>query len=137
MVGCVQENSYTSVTPVIIAKGNLYGNSSNQVAKQSQVISTSAEWLQLQSQISTVNTLTNSYLENDVDFTQYTVLAIFDEIRYSGEYSIDINVFEDNKTVFVNVIYKAPSGGPVITVITQPYIIVKIPKTTKQVKFTS
>ena len=63
------------------------------------------------------------------------VLALFDEVKGSGGYSIivtDIVENQDNLTVTVK--QTAPTGSA-YAVMTQPYCIVKIPFTTKQIIF--
>ena len=137
LAGCVQENGYNSVTPTIIAKGNLMGNGKEQISKQMIVVSDSLSWNRLVARMNAVNNVSAGFLEKKVDFSQYTVLAIFDEVEGSGGYSIDINVFEDNMKVYVEGVYKKPLGGIVPMVITQPYLIVKIPKTEKSIQFSS
>ncbi|MTK06051.1 MAG: hypothetical protein F8N38_05745 [Hungatella sp.] len=137
LVGCVQENGYNSVTPTIIAKGNLMGNGREQISKQIIVVSDSLGWNRLVTKMNSVNNVSAGFLEKKIDFTQYTVLAIFGDVEGSGGYSIDLNVFEDNMKVYVEAVYKMPLGSIVSMVITQPYLIVKIPRTQKLIQFSS
>lgn len=137
LAGCVQENGYNSVTPTIIAKGNLMGNGREQISKQMIVVSDSLGWNRLVAKMNSVNNVSTGFLEKKIDFTQYTVLAIFDEVERSGGYSIDLNVFEDNMKVYVEAVYKMPLGSAAAMVITQPYLIVKIPRTAKSIQFSS
>ncbi len=137
LAGCVQENGYNSVTPTIIAKGNLMGNGKEQISKQLIVISDSLSWNRLVAKMNTVNNASAGFLEKKVDFSQYTVLALFGDVEGSGGYSIDLNVFEDKMKVYVEAVYKMPLGSVASMVITQPYLIVKIPKTGKSIQFSS
>jgi hypothetical protein len=137
LAGCVQENGYNSVTPTIIAKGNLMGNGKEQISKQMIVVSDSLSWNRLVAKMNSINNVSAGFLEKKIDFTQYTVLAIFGDVEGSGGYSIDLNVFEDNMKVYVEAVYKMPLGSIVSMVITQPYLIVKIPRTDKSIQFSS
>ncbi len=72
-----------------------------------------------------------------INFEQETVIALFLGEKNSGGYSIDV---EQIKTIHdkVNVVYKitSPKAGEMVTsVMTQPYCIVKIPKTLKEIVF--
>lgn len=138
VLGCAQETGYNSVTPTIVAKGNLTGNGKEQFSKQSVVISDSVTWKKLIVGMNSVSDVSGSFLETHIDFTQYTVLAVFDDVRPTLGYSIDINIVEDDKKVYVEVINKMPSGNVLTALITtQPYLIVKIPKTEKTIQFNS
>jgi PrcB C-terminal len=72
-----------------------------------------------------------------INFEQETVLALFLGEKNSGGYSINVEQIM-NVIDKVNVVYKITSpkaGEMVTTVMTQPYCIVKIPKTSKEIVF--
>ena len=72
-----------------------------------------------------------------INFEQETVLALFLGEKNSGGYSIDVEQIM-NVNDKVNVAYKITSpkaGEMVISVMTQPYCIIKIPKTLKEIVF--
>lgn len=136
LVGCSLDR-LDSVTPVLIARGNITVDRTSTVVRQNLVISSADEWNALQSKIA-VATARMAFvsLENSIDFTQYTVLACFDIQRNSGGYFVSVDIVENTKTLYVNVTYNDP-GSDMLTpqVICQPYLIVKIPKTSKNIVF--
>jgi hypothetical protein len=134
IISCSQ-NGYNSISPILIGKGDLYGNGKEQIAKQCLVINTSSEWNQLLVKMNSVNLVSTGFLETNIDFSIYTVIAIFDEVRMNNGYSITINMVESDNKIIVNVQYSTTNGGSVASVITQPYKIVKINKSNKVIVF--
>ena len=65
----------------------------------------------------------------EVDFTNYSVIAVFRGTKNSGGYSVEIGGIEKSANELkVNVVYRNSSGGMVLPVVTSPYQIVRIPK---------
>lgn len=112
---------------VLIGKGNLHGSGSEGIEKQNLVITSSEEWQDLLNKINSVNKVSDSFSETDIDFSKYTVVAVFDDIRESGGYSLSLAFQETTDKVLVEVLRKTPDGIAT-SVITQPYYIVKLPK---------
>ena len=72
-----------------------------------------------------------------INFEQETVLALFLGEKNSGGYSIDVVQIKNVNDKF-NIVYKitSPKAGEMVTsVMTQPYCIIKIPKTLKEIVF--
>lgn len=79
---------------------------------------------------------TNQLLAVEVDFSSYTVIAVVDEQHNHGGFDITISSVEQNDdTINVDVEADFPGDGAVTAVLTQPYHIIKIPKTTLPVVF--
>lgn len=79
---------------------------------------------------------TNELLTADIDFSAYTVIAVVDALHNHGGYDIEItSVARNDAAVAVTVETAYPGDGAVTTVLTQPYHIIKIPKTTLPVVF--
>jgi len=134
--GCgIIEEDQTVINPVLIGKGELYGAGAEGISMQNIVISDSAAWNELMSKMDSVNNVTGSFSETEIDFSNNLILAAFDQIRPSGGYSIEIkSIREFTGSIIVNIENVIPVG--VVTgVITQPYHIVKIPKKNKQIVF--
>ncbi|MDR2805320.1 MAG: protease complex subunit PrcB family protein [Dysgonamonadaceae bacterium] len=120
------------IEPVLIGKGELHPaefTEPNRVINR--IITSAEEWNELKTTLrEKVNTLT----ETDVDFSTYQVIAIFDEIRSSGGWSIDITgIVEYSDSIVVNV-SNLKTGG-IASVLTQPYHIVRIPASDKKIVF--
>lgn len=108
----------------------LYGNGQENISKQNTVIKNSLDWNELMDKINSVNNVTERFSETNIDFSSYTIIAVFDEIKMNGGHSIDItDVTENDKNIIVTV-ENLLTGG-MTTVITQPFHIVKIPKRNK------
>lgn len=139
--GC-QDDEANNVTtyPVTIefsqvGKSELYGAGAENIEGGNLVINSNADWQALLTQIATVNPLPDGFNAN-VDFSQFTVIATFDQIRPNGGFSIDItSVAETSREIIVDVNYPDIEGGNATLVITQPYHIIKIPKTILPVVF--
>ncbi|MGO3707762.1 MAG: protease complex subunit PrcB family protein [Mesonia hippocampi] len=121
-----------------ITYDGLAGAGQEGILQENKVISTVLDWQGLIDDIDYLeggNEPILTVLQNvSVDFQQEEILAVFDEVKTTGGYSIDIvNVVEHEKKVVVT-IDRLKKGGDA-TVITQPFHIVKIPKLNKPVAF--
>ena len=119
---------------ILIGKGNLYGSGAEGVEKQNLVITTTEEWKDLLNKINAVNKVSDSFSETDIDFSEYTVIAVFDEIKNSGGHSLNLVLEETKEKILVEVLRKGPNGIAT-SVMTQPYYIVKIPKPSLPIVF--
>ncbi|WP_046757042.1 protease complex subunit PrcB family protein [Kordia jejudonensis] len=127
-------STMTAVETTLIGKGNLYGGSSQGVNQQNLVITNETDWNALITLFDAVNTVSDSFSETAIDFSAFTVIAAIDEIQGSGGHALDIEVNSSSTQVMVTVIDISPQGNAT-TVITQPYHIVKIPKTNLPIVF--
>lgn len=115
----------------LIGKGNLSGD---YVAQQNTVITNTTQWNNLLADLDSTNNVSGSFTETNIDFNQYMVIAVFDEVYNNGGHSIDIiSVIETSQNIEVDVEKLLP--GNATSVVTQPYHIVKIPKILKPVIF--
>lgn len=114
-----------NVESTLIAKNNLFGNGDEGIIKQNLEITDQNTWDNLISQMNSVNNVSDNFSEIDIDFSQYKVIAIFDEIRGSGGYSLELNIKSNSENIIVNVTDVVPEGSA-LAVITQPFHIVKI-----------
>lgn len=130
-----EDNESVIVTPFQIGKGELYGAGKENILQQNIVITDTVTWIELKNKMNSVNNVTGSFTETEIDFSQYIILASFSKLRNTGGYSIEINrILEYPFEIIVTVKNLIPSGF-VPAVITQPYHIVKIPKTGKEIIF--
>ena len=119
---------------VLIGKGNLYGSGAEGIEKQNLIVTSSEEWKDLLNKINTVNKVSDSFSETDIDFSKYTVLAVFDEVKNSGGHSLNLVLEEADDKILIEVLRKSPDGIAT-SVMTQPYYIVKIPKPSLPIVF--
>lgn len=75
-------------------------------------------------------------LLDEIDFSKYTVIAVFQGQKNSGGYSIEITKIVEKKGVIIISIKELEAGpGQAAAVITSPYHIIKTNKLTKNVEF--
>jgi hypothetical protein len=131
----IDEEFPKTITPVLIAQGELYGNGDEGIPQQNIIITTSTEWHDLISKIKSRNdNITDSFTEIDIDFTQYQIIAVFDDIKGNGGWSIDIiDITEYADSIVVTC--KNKETGNETRIITQPFQIVKIPTSSKNIIF--
>lgn len=129
-----KDENIESKTPInlqLIGKGELIGNS---LPQQNLVITNSAQWTTLLNTLDANNNVSGGFTETNIDFNQYMVIAVFDQTYLNGGHSIDImTVNENSQNIEVDV--EKLLQGNVTSIVTQPYHIVKIPKTAKPVIF--
>ena len=118
-----------------IGNGNLYGYGQENITEQNLIISSNMAWTELMNKMNSVNNETDNFIETEIDFSNFIILAIFDEIKMNGGYTIDIaRVVENQNNLTVTIRNLSPNRiAP--TVITQPFYIVKIAKTAKTIIF--
>lgn len=132
-----QDDEQNAVAPVpinfsLIGKGNFYGGT--YVTPQNSVITNTADWNNFLAQADATNNVSGSFTETNINFNQFMILVAVDQVQNSGGHSIDIMTAVEhplNITVEVDKLLI----GDATTVITQPYHIVKIQKSTKPVIF--
>ncbi|MFL9833510.1 protease complex subunit PrcB family protein [Chryseobacterium terrae] len=116
----------------LIGKGNLIGN---YVSQQNTIITNSLQWSSFLNKIdSTTYPTSASFITTHVDFNEYMVIIVVDETYPSGGHSIEITKMEDYPQ-YINIHVEKSLNGNATSFITQPYHIVKIPKTTKSLIF--
>ena len=133
--GCSNEDDMqTVIYPSPIGKGDLNGSGKEGIQQQNIVISDTAAWNELKIKMDSYNNVTGSFTETEINFSEYIILAAFSELRPLGGCSIEIkNVLEYSGGINVTIENFVPKAG--VAEETQPYHIVKIPKTNKQIVF--
>jgi hypothetical protein len=127
-----------TITSSLVGKNRL--NGSEGVNQQENVINNETVWNNLKNQIDSyystfgINYTEQYFAETTINFNNFTVIAVFDQVYGTGGHSIDItNITEYENNIVVTV--ENLQTGNASTVITQPYHIVKIPKATKPIVF--
>jgi hypothetical protein len=119
-----------------IARGS---DSGYQSASQIMVIDNSAQWIDLWQQ-HTSNTEPPPPVPQ-VDFTRYSVVAVFAGEQPTGGYSVEIVSVETSSSqtqeqLAINVEHRQPSAGDFVTeALTYPYHMIRIPKIHGRVVF--
>lgn len=119
---------------MLIAQENLYGGGSEGFAKEHMVITDATTWQNVMNQMNSVNTVTESFVETDIDFDAYQIIAAFDEVKGNGGHLLEIRLMPGPDQVSVSILDSAPQGNAT-TVITQPFCILKMTKTDLPIVF--
>lgn len=123
------------ITFTTIGKCSMHGSGSEGFSKENFVITSSSEWEALKEKIGNPHDCdTNDFLTAAVDFSLYQVLAIFDEIRGDNGwffYIVDIIEYEENIVVDIASFHSNYFN----TVVTQPFQIVTMPISDKEIVF--
>lgn len=133
LTGCSSDNDseVSEVQFSVIGQGNHF-NGNFESSKTNLVIKNNDQWNILKNRLTSYSI--TQLNETDIDFEKYQVIAIIDEVRHSGGYSVDITKISQTKTsIIVNI--EQLKKGDLTSVITQPFHIVKIAKTAKRVVF--
>lgn len=114
-----------------IGQGTLSGGGKENISKSNLVITNDTDWQNLLNKMNTVNDVTSGFTEKMIDFDRYQVIAVFLDIKSSG-WEVEIEkVTEEKGKIYVTTKEKEFAS----TVMTQPFCIVKIVKTDKEVVF--
>jgi hypothetical protein len=120
-----------------ISKGTLFGNGIEGILEEKFTIKNEKQWQVFLNKINSVNNVSLSFTETNINFSNYIIICVFDAIRNTGGYAIEIErIFVEKKNL--NIVYNKKEPGPmemVTTIITQPYHIVKIEKRGEDHKF--
>ena len=119
----------TEITFTEIGKGELSGNGTENIAQSNLAINNQTDWESLMNQMNSFNNVTNTFTETTIDFENYTIIAIFLEVKLNG-WTITINDITENEN---NLSISVTESELETTVISQPFHIVKIPKTNKEI----
>ena len=131
--GCSTPNDYSNMADVdseLISKGDLSGIGTEVISNQYFSFTNQTEWDNFISQIDVTNEVSSGFSEQNIDFSEYVVIAVIDQVRNTSGYSIDLEISTNYEKIFIGSNLSSPSpDGVVATVISQPYHIVKIAKT--------
>jgi hypothetical protein len=122
-IACTNDDDSTPVSFALIVENNLNGGEG--IPKQNLVITDGTIWNNLITSMDSENNVFDSFTETTIDFSTYTVIAVFDEVRPSSAYGIKVGVFQDVSNIIVDVNYIS-FGGNAFTIVGQPFYIVKI-----------
>lgn len=123
----------TKITPILIGVGNLMG--SENITQQNLVVTNATQWQDLITQMDTYNPYSAAFSETNVDFDQFRVVAIFDQLYGNGGHGLEIHSIIENDTEIIVDYERLNPAGNATCVITQPFCIVKIPQSNKPVVF--
>ena len=135
ILGCDNDTPSNSttlipITPVLIGKSSF---SFSGAPLQNIVIINQTQWNSLLTAMNSINNVSTSFAEQNIDFNNFDVVAVFSNTILNSSSTVDITNIEENQTnrlVTVQNLTDGISGD-----VAQPFHIVKIPKSTKPVLF--
>lgn len=131
---CERKSKAIELDFTTIGKGALSGNGAENITPQNTVISNSNDWQMLIAAMDSYNNVSRSFSEINIDFNVYMVVVVIDAIRPHSGYSIQIiNIEEPTNNTNITVEYNQKNEG--YTVVCQPFHIVRIHKTNKNIVF--
>ena len=134
ILSCTRRDDNTQLSSIPfteIGKGALYGNGAEGISQSNLVIKNNSDWQYLMNQMNSVNNVTDSFTETNIDFNTYEVIVIFLEVKDHGWEVLITNITEDNTNIYVD----TNENDFEYLAMTQPFHIVKIPKINKPVIF--
>ena len=120
-----------------IGQGVLYGAGKEKIKESCVVIDNQEDWNKMMEKLNSgENNVTDNFERQGVNFEEEMILACFDKVRSTGGYTLEIaEAIETTENIEVQYCITPPQGSA-ITIMTQPYHIITIPASTKQVTFT-
>ena len=120
------------ILPALIGKGELSGDEN--IIQQNTVVTNQVQWNQLINDMNSINNISNTFTETNVDFNNYIIIVSIDLVRPNTGYSININsIVENENNITIDIQNVNHNGG--FSSIIQPYHIVKIPIQNKPIIF--
>lgn len=117
---------------VILQGDRFNGNYDN--LKENLVIKDQQTWTSLIGKMAVFSDTNYYFPDAIIDFKKYQVIVVIDQVRNYGGYSIDITkITQNNNRIFVTVEQLKPGG--INAVVTQPFQMVKMRKSNKEVVF--
>ena len=116
-----------------VSKGVLFGDGVEGISKSNISFTNAKDWKSFLEKINTPNT----FSKVTIDFSEQQLLCVFDTIRNTSGYKIEIkNILIENKGIKIIYTSAKPSAKEMVNmVITQPYHLVIINKRAEEVTF--
>ncbi|MDA8762491.1 hypothetical protein N9M81_04245, partial [Flavobacteriaceae bacterium] len=73
-----------------ISKGTLFGNGIEGILEEKFTITNEKQWQVFLNKINSVNNVSSSFSEININFSNHNIICVFDTIRNTGGYSIEI-----------------------------------------------
>lgn len=129
--GCEGNKYPITLDFTLIGKGNVSGSGAENLNKQNVVITDSIQWQRLLSEMDSHRSVSSSLTETNIDFDKFQLIVIIDSVR-PNLCEINIKSITENKSD-ISVCTEKTSYDA--TAVTQPFCIVKIGKTNKNINF--
>ncbi len=123
-------NVTSTITSSLIGKGSI---TDPNIPLQNTLISNQTQWVALLDLMNSVNNVSNNFTETNINFNLFDVVAVFRNPISNSSSTVDIISIEETETNRLVIVRNLING--ISNDISQPYHIVKIPKSAKPVVF--
>lgn len=136
LTSCSNDNNsnQSDVSFSTVVQKELSPSDQKPIAATKVVITDIQAWNAFIAKISVVNDESKYFIDTNIDFTKFQIIAVIDQKYLNGGHTIDITKIAENKNKIYVKVEKLHTGN-IATVLTQPYHIVKIAKSSKEVIF--
>jgi len=136
LTSCSNDNNsnQSDVSFSTVVQKDLSPSDQKPIAETKVVITDAQAWNAFITKISVVNEESKYFIDTNIDFTKFQIIAVIDQKYLNGGHTIDITKIAENKNKIYVKVEKLHTGN-IATVLTQPYHIVKIAKSSKKVIF--
>lgn len=136
LTSCSNDNNsnQSDVSFSTVVQKDLSPSDQKPIAETKVVIKDAQAWNAFITKISVVNEESKYFIDTNIDFTKFQIIAVIDQKYLNGGHTIDITKIAENKNNIYVKVEKLHTGN-IATVLTQPYHIVKIAKSSKKVIF--
>lgn len=133
VVACGEEE-FNSVDASVVAQGNFYGGMQESIFKSCAKITGNSDWQELRKKMCSLKDVSPDFLETNIDFSRYDIIAVFDRIRIGEYYVVTLDLVEGRNMLFVKVGHEKIINQQIINNRIQSYLIVKMPKSNKSIQ---
>jgi hypothetical protein len=123
-------NATTSINPILIGKSSI---SDPSTPLQNVLINNQTQWDALLISMNEVNNVSATFTETNIDFSNFDIIAVFRNPISNSSSTVDITSIIENQVNRVVTVQNLTNG--ISSDISQPFHIVKIPRSTKPVVF--
>ena len=126
------DDSFTpqNITPTLIGKNSI---SNPSTPLQNSLITSQVQWDNLLSIMNSTNNVSNNFLETNIDFNNFDIIAVFRNPISNSSSTVDITSIVETGNQRAVTVQNLIDG--VSADVAQPFHIVKIPKSTKPIVF--
>lgn len=126
----VSQSTSTPITPILIGKSSI---SDPSTPLQNILINNQTQWDALLISMNEVNNVSATFTETNIDFSSFDIIAVFRNPISNSSSTVDITSIVENQANRVVTVQNLING--ISSDISQPFHILKIPKSTKPIVF--
>ncbi|PTT16757.1 hypothetical protein DBR27_02055, partial [Flavobacterium sp. HMWF030] len=122
LTSCSNDNNsnQSDVSFSTVVQKDLSPSDQKPIAETKVVITDAQAWNAFITKISVVNEESKYFIDTNIDFTKFQIIAVIDQKYLNGGHTIDITKIAENKNKIYVKVEKLHTGN-IATVLTQPY----------------